>query len=160
MPITRWEPFQEIERWEPSLWEPLHSLQQMQQRMNRMMGRLMPSSNGELSAFGYMPSAEISETPENIHLKLEIPGMEAKDLNVEVTEDSVSISGERKSETKTEEKGMVRSEFHYGKFERIIPLPTHVQNDKVQAEYKNGVLTLTLPKLEGEKRKAVKINVG
>ncbi len=160
MPITRWEPFQEIERWEPSLWEPLHSLQQMQQRMNRMMGRLMPSSNGELSAFGYMPSAEISETPEDIRLKLEIPGMEAKDLNVEVTEDSVSISGERKSETKTEEKGMVRSEFHYGKFERIIPLPTHVQNDKVQAEYKNGVLTLTLPKLEGEKRKAVKINVG
>jgi HSP20 family protein len=160
MPITRWEPFQEIERWEPSLWEPLHSLQQMQQRMNRMMGRLMPSGNGELSAFGYMPSAEISETPEDIRLKLEIPGMEAKDLNVEVTEDSVSISGERKSETKTEEKGMVRSEFHYGKFERIIPLPTHVQNDKVQAEYKNGVLTLTLPKLEGEKRKAVKINVG
>jgi HSP20 family protein len=159
MPITRWEPFQEIERWEPSLWEPLHSLQQMQQRMNRMMGRLIPSSNGELSALGYMPSAEISETPEDIRLKLEIPGMEAKDLNVEVTEDSVSISGERRSETKAEEKGMVRSEFHYGKFERIIPLPTNVQNDKVEAEYKNGVLTLTLPKLEGEKRKAVKINL-
>jgi HSP20 family protein len=159
MPITRWEPFQEIERWEPSSWEPMRSLRQMQQRMNRLMEQFMPSTDGEISAFTSIPSAEMEETADDIRLKLEIPGMEAKDLNVEVTEDSVSISGERKSETKTEEKGMVRSEFHYGKFERIIPLPAYVQNDKVQAEYKNGILTLTLPKVEAEKRKAVKINL-
>ncbi len=118
----------------------------------------MPSGNGG-SALNYIPSAEMEETAEEIKLKLEIPGMEAKDLNVDVTENSVSINGERKSETKTEEKGMVRSEFHYGRFERQIPLPAHVQNDKVQAEYKNGILTLNLPKIEGEKHKAVKINV-
>jgi len=81
-------------------------------------------------------------------------------LDVQVTEDTVSIKGERKSETKTEEKGIVRSEFHYGKFERVIPLPTHIQTDKVQAEYKNGILTLTLPKSESEKQKFVKVNVG
>ena len=128
--------------------------------MNRLMERLIPSGNEGVSILSYMPSAEIKESPNDICLKLEIPGMEAKDLNVDVTEESVSISGERKSETKTEEKGMIRSEFHYGKFERHIPLPAHVQNDKVEAEYKNGILTLTLPKVEGEKHKAVKINVG
>jgi HSP20 family protein len=134
------------------------AVDQMQRQMNRLMERFIPSGNGD-SAFNYIPSAEMEETAEDIRLKLEIPGMEAKDLNVDVTENSVSISGERKSETKTEEKGMVRSEFQYGRFERKIPLPSHVQNDKVQAEYKNGILTLKLPKIEGEKHKAVKIEV-
>ncbi len=158
MPITRWEPFQEIERWEAFDREPMWSLDQMQRQMNRLMERFMSSGNGG-SALNYIPSAEMEETAEEIKLKVEIPGMESKDLNVDVTENSVSISGERKSETKTEEKGMVRSEFNYGRFERKIPLPAHVQNDKVQAEYKNGILTLNLPKIEGEKHKAVKINV-
>jgi len=159
MPITRWDPFHDVERWEPISKEPMRSIEQMQNQMNRLMERLIPSVNGGFSVLSYIPSAEIEDTPDNIRLKVEIPGMEAKDLNVDVTEKSVSISGERKSETKTEEKGMIRSEFHYGKFERHIPLPAHVQNDKVQAEYKNGILTLTLPKVEGEKHKAVKINV-
>ncbi|BAZ53964.1 heat shock protein Hsp20 [Nostoc sp. NIES-4103] len=156
MPITRWEPFQEIERWEP--WREIEHLQQ---RMNRLFERMIPGGDGGgVSALTFIPSAEMEETADEVHLRLEIPGLESKDLNVEVTEESVSISGERKSETKTEEKGVTRSEFRYGKFERIIPLPAHVQNDKAQAEYKNGILTLTLPKVEGEKKKAVKINLG
>lgn len=161
MPITRWEPFQEIERWEPFHWEPVREIEHLQQRMNRLLERMFPSGNGGgVSALTFIPSAEIEETADDVRLRLEIPGLESKDLNVEVTEESVSISGERKSETKTEEKGMMRSEFRYGKFERLIPLPAHVQNDKAQAEYKNGILTLTIPKVEGEKKKAVKINVG
>ena len=156
MPITRWEPFQEIERGEP--WR---EIEQLQQRMNRLFERMIPGGDGGgVSALTFIPSAEMEETADEVHLRLEIPGLESKDLNVEVTEESVSISGERKSETKTEEKGVTRSEFRYGKFERIIPLPAHVQNDKAQAEYKNGILTLTLPKVEGEKKKAVKINLG
>ncbi|MDY6898431.1 MAG: Hsp20/alpha crystallin family protein [Cyanobacteriota bacterium] len=107
MPITRWEPFQEIERWEPFDREPMWSLDQMQRQMNRLMERFMSSGNGG-SALNYIPSAEMEETAEEIKLKLEIPGMEAKDLNVDVTENSVSISGERKSETKTEEKGIIK----------------------------------------------------
>jgi HSP20 family protein len=155
MPITRWEPFQEIERW-----EPLREIEHLQQRMNRLFERMLPSGDGGVSALSFIPSAEMEETADEVHLRLEIPGLESKDLNVEVTEESVSISGDRKSETKTEEKGMVRSEFRYGKFERVIPLPAHVQNDKAQAEYKNGILTLSIPKVEGEKKKAVKINLG
>jgi HSP20 family protein len=156
MPLTLWKPFRDIQRW-----EPLQEIESLQQQMNRLFERLMPSGgNGGAAGIAFMPSAEMEETEEALHLKLEIPGMEAKDLEVQVTEDSVAISGERKSETKTEEKGMVRSEFRYGKFERMIPLPTHIQADKVQAEYKNGVLALRLPKSEADKRKFVKVNVG
>ncbi|MBN3892634.1 MULTISPECIES: Hsp20/alpha crystallin family protein [unclassified Nostoc] len=106
-----------------------------------------------------VPAAEIQETEDAIHLKLELPGLEAKDLDVEVTENAVHISGERKSETKTEEKGVTRSEFNYGKFKRVIPLSVRVQNTKVTADYKNGILNLILPKTEQEKNKVVKVNL-
>lgn len=159
MAITRWRPFADITRWDSFSREPMRELERMQQHMNRLFDQLMPSGNGEMTELGFMPSAELEEKDDALHLKLEIPGLDAKDLDVEVTEDAVAIRGERKSETKSEEKGIVRSEFHYGKFERVIPLPVQVQNDKVQAEYKNGILNLTLPKAESDKRKAVKITV-
>jgi HSP20 family protein len=127
--------------------------------MNQLFDRLMPTGDGLTKSFRFIPSAEMEETDDTIQLKLEIPGMEAKDLSVQVTEDSVSISGERKSESKIEEKGVMRSEFHYGKFERRIPMPAHIQTDKVQAECKNGILHLSLPKVEAEKRQAVKVNI-
>jgi HSP20 family protein len=78
---------------------------------------------------------------------------------VQVTQNAISIKGERKSETKTEEKGLTRSEFHYGKFQRVIPLPARIQNTNVTAEYKDGILNLTLPKAEEEKNKVVKVNL-
>ena len=80
-------------------------------------------------------------------------------MDVQVTENAVHISGERKSETKTEDKGVTKSEFHYGKFQRVIPLPAHIQNTNVKAEYKDGILNLTLPKTEQEKNKVVKVNL-
>lgn len=148
MALVRWEPFREVES--------------LQRQMNRLFDSLIsPEEEGGFTKFtDFMPAAEMHETPEAIHLKLEVPGLEAKDLNIEAQADAVSISGERKSETKTEEHGMTRSEFRYGSFRRIIPLPTRIQNDKVQAEYKNGIVSLTLPKAEAEKNKAVKVNVG
>ncbi|QMS88462.1 Hsp20/alpha crystallin family protein [Nostoc edaphicum CCNP1411] len=106
-----------------------------------------------------VPAAEIQETEDAIHVKLELPGVETKDLDVQVTENAVHISGERKSETKTDEKGVTRSEFNYGKFQRVIPLSVRIQNTKVKADYKNGILNLILPKTEQEKNKVVKINL-
>jgi HSP20 family protein len=86
--------------------------------------------------------------------------MESKDLDIEVTAESVAIRGERKEETKTEEKGMTRSEFRYGQFHRVISLPTRIDNQNVKAEYKDGILQLELPKAEEEKHKIVKVNLG
>ncbi len=85
--------------------------------------------------------------------------MEAKDINVQVMENAVYISGERKTENKTEENRFTRSEFHYGKFQRLISLPARIQNTNVTAEYKDGILNLTLPKTEQEKNKVVKVNL-
>lgn len=132
----------------------------LQRQINRLLeDTRVPSALSE-RGFVRVPAAELKETVDAIHLKLELPGIEAKDLDVQVTEKAVAISGERKSETKTEDKGRTVTEFHYGKFQRVIPLPARIQNDKVQAEYKDGILNLTLPKTEQEKNKVVKVNLG
>jgi HSP20 family protein len=146
MALVRWEPFREIDT--------------LQRQMNRLFDELMPATREAGNGIAFVPPAEMEETPDAIHLKLEVPGMDAKDLDVQVSADSVSITGERKSETKTEEQGMTRTEFRYGKFQRVIPLPARVQNTNVQAEYKDGILKLTLPKAEEEKNKVVKVNLG
>jgi HSP20 family protein len=144
-----------IVRYNP--WQEMNSLQR---QLNRLFDDVMtPTSWGELGNSDRVPAAELTETPDAVHLKLEIPGMEAKDLDIQVTVDHVSISGERKSETKTEEKGVTRSEFRYGKFSRVIPLPVRIQNTNVTADYKDGILNLTLPKAEEEKNKVVKVNL-
>ncbi|BAZ13132.1 heat shock protein Hsp20 [Calothrix sp. NIES-4071] len=106
------------------------------------------------------PAAELHETDEAVHLKLELPGVEAKDVDIEVTENAVKVVAERKTETKTEENGKTRSEFYYGKFQRVIPLRARIENTAVTAEYKDGILNLTLPKSQAEKNKVVKVNLG
>ena len=140
-------------------WEPFRGIEQLHQEMNHLFDRLLQEGNGSERSLTFTPSAELEETDQEIHLKLEVPGMEAKDLDVEVTESTVSIKGERKSESKTEEKGVVRSEFRYGSFERVIPLPAPIQTANVQANYKNGLLTLTLPKVQSAPQSTVKVNV-
>jgi len=107
-----------------------------------------------------VPPAELEETEEAIHLKVELPGIDIKDLDVQVSESSVHITAERRTERRTEEKGVTKSEFHYGKFQRVIPLNLQIDNTKVGADYKDGILNLTLPKAEKEKNKIVKVNLG
>jgi HSP20 family protein len=138
-------------------WQEMNSLQR---QLNRLFDDALTTNNwedfGNLSKF---PAAEITEHDDALHLKLEVPGMEAKDLDIQVMADRVAITGERKSETKSENNGNVRSEFRYGKFQRVIPLPVRIQNTNVTAQYKDGILNLTLPKSEEEKNKVVKVNL-
>jgi len=146
MRLVRYNPWQEIDH--------------LQQQFNRLFDDYrIPTALTDFGNFPKVPAAELSETKDAIHLKLDIPGIEAKDLKVEATKDTVTISGERKEESQPEEKSVTRSEFHYGKFQRLIPLPAPIQNTKVTAEYKDGVLHLTLPKTEEEKNKVVKVNI-
>jgi len=165
MAITHWQPFQEIDGLELSRWSPMQEIASLQKQMNRLFERLIPTpdneiiSNGESKVVAFIPPAEMEETAEELILKLEIPGLKAQDFDIQVTERSISIAGEKKSETKIEEKGFVRSEFSYGKFRRLIHLPVQIQNEQVKAEYKNGVLQLNLPKVEQQKQKTVKVDV-
>jgi len=164
MALIRWDPLRDIERLEPfrelDRWDPLREMDTLQRRMNRLFERIIPTDGGERGGITFVPSAELEETDDAFKLRLELPGLEAKDVNVEVTPEAVSITGERKSETTTEREGYTRSEFRYGKFQRVIPLPSLVQHEQVQAEYKDGILRLNLPKAEPEKQKAFKVNFG
>jgi HSP20 family protein len=140
-------------------WNPLQELNTIQQQLNHIFEDDMLSTTILDRTVARVPAAELQETDDAVYLKLELPGMEAKDIDLQVTDKAVYVSGERKSQTKTEEKGKIKSEFHYGKFQRVIPLPTRIQNTNVKAEYKDGILNLTLPKSEEEKNKVVKINL-
>lgn len=146
MAIVRWNPWQEINA--------------MQRQFDRLFDDVLaPTTKQDYGSFAHVPAVELSQTDDAIQLKLEVPGMEAKDLDVQVTTDAVFIRGERKSETKTEDRGVTKSEFRYGKFQRVIPLPNRIQNTNVTAQYKDGILNLTLPKAEQEKNKVVKVNL-
>lgn len=145
MTIIRWQPWSEIDT--------------LQKQMNHLFDSFV-SPNLNYKELNFVPAAELNETPEAIDLKLELPGMNPDDLEVQVTADAVSIAGERKSETKTTENGVTRSEFRYGSFHRIIPLPVAVKNDQVDAQYKDGILHLNLPKADAEKNKVVKVKIG
>lgn len=138
-------------------WQEINSLQR---QLNRLLDDTSTSDNWDnFSNLSKIPAAEITETDDALFLKLEIPGMEAKDLDIQVMADKVAIAGERKSKTQSEENGKTKSEFHYGKFQRVIPLPVSIQNTNVSAEYKDGILKLTLPKSEQEKNKVVKVSL-
>ncbi|MGK7938405.1 MAG: Hsp20/alpha crystallin family protein [Xenococcaceae cyanobacterium] len=138
-------------------WQEMNSLQR---QLNRLFDDALTHDNwGDFGNFSKVPAAELTETEDALHLKLEVPGMKAQDLDIQVTVDRVAIAGERKSETKSEVNGKTQSEFRYGKFQRVIPLPVRIQNTDVTAEYKDGILNLTLPKAEEEKNKVVKVNL-
>ncbi len=140
-------------------WQPYSEMDSLQKELNRLFDRLS-TANQRNSEAGFLPPAEMLETSDAIHLKLEVPGMDAKDIDIQVAADSVSISGERKSVSRTNAEGEKRSEFRYGSFRRVIPLKVRIQNNNVSAEYKDGILHLTLPKAEEEKNKVVKVNIG
>ena len=140
-------------------YSPFREIQNLQREMSHLFDTLSPLANSQ-DKLDFVPAAEMEETPEAIHLKLEIPGIDPSDIDVKVTAESVSISGQRQEETKTEEKGKTRTEFRYGQFSRTIGLPARVQNTEAQAEYKDGILKLTVPKAEAEKNKVVKVNIG
>lgn len=141
--------------------DPFRQFSSMQREMNRLFDQMMSNSDRsvEMTGYSFIPSAELHETPEQIQLKVEVPGLEAKDLDIKVTAEGVGITEERKSEIQNEDKGVKRSEFRYGTFQRIIPLPARIQNDKVQAEFQNGILCLTMPKDEQEKNKVVIVSL-
>ncbi|MDH6067024.1 Hsp20/alpha crystallin family protein [Chrysosporum ovalisporum APH033B] len=140
-------------------WNPWMEIGTLQRQINSLLEDTTVVSTLFDKDFIKFPPTELEETEDALHLKLELPGMSAKDLDIQVTEKAVYISGERKSETKNEDKGTTKSEFYYGKFQRVIPLCVRIQNNNVTADYKDGILNLTLPKAEEAKNTVVKVNL-
>ena len=145
MTIVRYNPWSEIDS--------------VQRQINRMFNEAVTPATSANRNYSRYPNAELTDTEEALILKLEVPGMKPEDIEIEATVKSVSVKGERKFEVAAEDADKTRSEFRYGSFDRVISLPARIQNTEVKAEYKDGILYLTLPKAEAEKNKVVKVSL-
>ncbi len=110
-------------------------------------------------AAGFWPQVDVTETDKEIKISADIPGVEPKDIDVSVEDGMLTIKGEKKYEREEKEKGQYRMERSYGSFERAIELPAEVDESKAKAEFKKGVLRLTLPKRPGAQSRRKKIPV-
>ena len=108
---------------------------------------------------GWTPALDVHEDKDNFIVRAELPGMKREDIDVSLHDGALSLSGERKLEQKFEEAEVYRTERFFGKFQRTVSLPAAVAADKVKAQYKDGVLTITLPKTEEAKPKQIDVNV-
>jgi HSP20 family protein len=137
-------------------WNPWREIETLGRQIDQVFDELTPSRH---KLDFWTPAVELEDAGDNLVLRAQLPGMDAKDLDIQVTHEAVAISGEHRQEEKSDRKGYFRSEFRYGKFRRVVPLPVAIQNTKVQADYKDGILTLTLPKVEAVRNQVVKLNL-
>ena len=108
---------------------------------------------------GWTPALDLHEDKDNFIAKVEVPGMKKEDIEVTLHDGALSISGERKSDEEFEGAEVYRSERFFGRFQRTVTLPAPVAADKIKAQYKDGVLTVTLPKTEEAKPKQINVQV-
>jgi HSP20 family protein len=108
---------------------------------------------------GWTPALDVYEDKDNVYVRAELPGMKREEISLTLHDGSLSISGERKSEDKFKNAEVFRSERFFGRFQRTVTVPTPVQADKVNAQYKDGILTVTLPKAEEAKPKQIEVKV-
>jgi HSP20 family protein len=137
-------------------WQPWREMESLSRQIDQIFDELVSTTTPEPV---WTPAIELKDAGNALVLRVQLPGIDANALDVQVAKQGVSISGEQHREQKTEEKGYFKSEFRYGKFRRVVPLPVAIENDKVQAEYKDGILNLTLPKVTEVRNKVVKINL-
>ena len=108
---------------------------------------------------GWTPALDMYEDRDSVFVRLELPGMKKEEIEISLHDGSLSISGERKSEEQFKEAEVYRAERFFGRFQRTVALPAPVAADKVKAQYKDGILTVTLPKAEEAKPKHIDVNV-
>lgn len=129
----------------------------LREDMNELMARFWEGEQNELFASTFSPAADLSETDKQFELRMDLPGMQANEIDVQVHGNTVTLSGARKEEKSEKGKMFHRLERHSGVFARTITLPCHVKEQEVTAEYAGGVLTVTLPKCE--QRRAHRVEV-
>lgn len=147
--VTRWDPFREMN----SLQQNLNRLFQANSDLNRGQDELMTTGS-------FVPAVDIYEDEHNITLKMEVPGIEQKDIDIRLENNTLTVRGERKFETSEKEENFHRIERRYGSFSRSFTLPNTVDSEKVTADYVNGILQVRLAKRAEAKPKQIKVNVG
>jgi HSP20 family protein len=146
-------------------WEPLREFSTMQDRINRMNRLFSESYSPEgpeeaLTTTSFAPPVDIYEDEHNITLKLEVPGIDEKDIDVRIDNNTLTVHGERKIEKEEKEENFRRVERQYGSFTRSFTLPSSVDVGQVTADYNQGVLKIKLAKKAEAKPKQIKVSVG
>ena len=146
-------------------WEPFRDLVSLQERMNRLfedsfrgVGRSAGEEDWALGG-SWAPAVDIFEQGSDIVLKAELPGVDAKDVDIRVENNTLTLRGERKFDNEVNKENYHRVERAYGTFSRSFTLPTIVDTEKIKADYRDGVLRVTLPKKEEAKPKQIAISV-
>jgi HSP20 family protein len=150
-------------RWQrPMLprWTGFGGLTDLRDEIDRLFeAPLAELARGSQLLSGWTPALDLYEDKDGFTLKAELPGMRKEDIELSLHDGSLSISGERKHEEKHSDAEVYRAERFYGRFQRTVTLPTPVAADKVKAQYKDGILTVTLPKTEEAKPKHIEVNL-
>jgi HSP20 family protein len=143
-------------------WDPFRELEDMSDRLNRMFSRpaLRNSGKETMTVADWMPTVDISETDTEYLIKAELPEVKKEDVKVTVEDGVLTLQGERRQDKEEKGKRYHRVERSYGSFVRSFSLPESVDEGGVKAEYKDGVLSLHLPKTEKVKPKAIDVKVG
>jgi HSP20 family protein len=142
-------------------WEPFRDLMATQREFDRLFREAFAPAGveGEVSTRTWAPPVDIYENGDSLVLNAELPGINPDDVEIRVEDNTLYLKGERKFEKEVKEQNYHRVERSYGTFTRTFTLPNSIDSDKVAAAYKDGVLTLTMPKKEEAKPKTIKINV-
>jgi HSP20 family protein len=129
--------------------------------MNRLFEQTLSRSRSEegIAASTWTPTVDIYETPETIVLKAELPGLSREDIEIQIRDNALSLKGERRFAKDAQQENYLRIERAYGAFQRSFTLPATIQQDKIRAVFRDGVLELTLPKAEEAKSKKIAIEV-
>lgn len=131
-------------------------LTRLQDEMNDLFGRFLSEPWGETTP-SFWPAMEITEKDDDVVVRAELPGMKADDIDISVQGNTLTISGAKKEESEHKDAGFYRSERRYGHFSRSLTLPTDVNAEKIDAMYRDGVLTITLPKSETAKPRKISV---
>ena len=140
-------------------WDPQQGLSGLQEQVNRLFESSFPGRSDTSALTTWAPAVDIYETENELVVKADLPDVSEKDLDVRIENNTLTIRGERKFEKKVEEEHYLRVERTYGSFSRSFSLPNTVNSEAIKAEYKNGVLTVELPKRAESKPKQIKVNV-
>ena len=141
-------------------WTPMRDLQRIREEMDRLLGDVFGRGEGQEGGWhtgGWTPPVDLFETDDALVLKAELPGFAKEDLDIEIRDRTLILKGERRHEREVKEEQYHRRERAYGRFQRAFTLPTVVEESKVQATFKDGVLELRLPKSEAVKPKRIAI---
>jgi HSP20 family protein len=137
-------------------WNPLSDMTTLHNRVNRLFDELMRSNDGNATTM-WSPAADIFETQDAMVLKLEVPGVDRNHIDLQIENNVLTVRGERKFEQEAKSDNYHRVERSYGTFSRSFALPVIVDQEKVRADYKDGVLKISLPKKEQAKAKRIEI---